>query len=115
MDYPFIKQGSDDYQSHVASLTGQESERQVSANTIRILLLEEQNTELREKQTPPPRSADQHQTYQVWYIQHVLIGVNVHLNNVCTTYFLGERNYSPMEQGISITAARRAKCDQAIL
>ena len=52
MDYPFIKQVSGDYHSHVASLTSEDSQKQVSANTIRILLLEEQNSELREKGLP---------------------------------------------------------------
>lgn len=64
MDYPFIKQVSGDYQSHIASMTSQDSERQISANTVRILLLEEQNTELREKRIPQMKTY-QHQTYQV--------------------------------------------------
>lgn len=48
MDYPFVKQSSESYSDHVASLTRQrESRKQITANTIRILLLEEQNNELR--------------------------------------------------------------------
>lgn len=48
MDYPFVKQTGEDYGSHVASIIQcQQSRRQITANTIRILLLEEQNSELR--------------------------------------------------------------------
>lgn len=48
MDYPFVKQSSEAYSDHVTSLTeSQVSRKQITANTIRILLLEEQNTELR--------------------------------------------------------------------
>ncbi len=48
MDYPFVKQTSENYSDHVTSiLQSQESRRQITANTIRILLLEEQNNELR--------------------------------------------------------------------
>ena len=64
MDYPFIKQVSGDYLTHIASLTGRDSERQVAANTVRILLLEEQNTELREKTVPQTQSSEG-QSYQV--------------------------------------------------
>ena len=64
MDYPFIKQVSGDYHSHIASLTRQDSEKQVSANTIRILLLEEQNSELREKRIPQ-RETKRGQSHQV--------------------------------------------------
>lgn len=49
MDYPFIKQTAEGYVSHIDSLSGRESQKQISANTIRILLLEEQNSELRHK------------------------------------------------------------------
>ena len=49
MDYPFVKQTSADYATHIASLSNKESQKQVSANTVRILLLEEQNSELRER------------------------------------------------------------------
>lgn len=49
MDYPFIKQTNENYSTHVTSLSSKESGRQISANTIRILLLEEQNSELRQK------------------------------------------------------------------
>lgn len=65
MDYPFVKQVDGDYRAHVASLTGQHCERQISANTIRILLLEEQNTELREKNLPQTQPNDESQSYQV--------------------------------------------------
>ena len=48
MDYPFVKQSSESYSDHVTSLTRRrESRKQITANTIRILLLEEQNHELR--------------------------------------------------------------------
>lgn len=48
MDYPFVGQTSATYSDHVTSLTqNQESRKQITANTIRILLLEEQNNELR--------------------------------------------------------------------
>jgi hypothetical protein len=48
MDYPFVKQTSEAYSDHISSLVGRvESRRQITANTIRILLLEEQNSELR--------------------------------------------------------------------
>lgn len=48
MDYPFVKQTGEGYESHVASIIqNQQSRRQITANTIRILLLEEQNSELR--------------------------------------------------------------------
>lgn len=43
-----MKQGSEAYSDHVTSLSKrQESRKQITANTIRILLLEEQNNELR--------------------------------------------------------------------
>ncbi len=48
MDYPFVKQSSEGYGDHLASLHGKRSQRQISANTVRILLLEDQNTELRQ-------------------------------------------------------------------
>ena len=50
MDYPFVKQTAEGYHRHVESMlaSGGESHRQISANTVRILLLEEQNGELRE-------------------------------------------------------------------
>ncbi len=47
--HPFIPQGSDSYQTYLASLSSKQSQRQISANTIRILLLEEQNSDLRGK------------------------------------------------------------------
>ena len=49
MDYPFIKQTNENYSTRITSLLSKESGRQISANTIRILLLEEQNSELRQK------------------------------------------------------------------
>ena len=49
MDYPFIKQTNENYSTRITSLSSKESGRQISANTIRILLLEEQNSELRQK------------------------------------------------------------------
>lgn len=43
-----MKQSSEAYDDHVTSLTeNKESRKQITANTIRILLLEEQNNELR--------------------------------------------------------------------
>ena len=65
MDYPFIKQMSGDYRAHISSLTGRESERQISANTVRILLLEEQNSELREKNIVPTTQSSEGLPYQV--------------------------------------------------
>ena len=65
MDYPFIKQMSGDYLAHISSLTGRESERQISANTVRILLLEEQNSELREKNIVPKTQSSEGLPYQV--------------------------------------------------
>lgn len=52
MDYPFVKQTAQNYTFHIDSLSGKESKKQISANTVRILLLEEQNTELRQKNLP---------------------------------------------------------------
>ena len=50
MDFPFVKQTEENYTDHVASLVqSQKSRKQISANTIRILLLEEQNSELRKR------------------------------------------------------------------
>lgn len=50
MDYPFVKQTEEEYGNHVASVIhSQRSRKQITANTIRILLLEEQNSELRNK------------------------------------------------------------------
>ncbi len=50
MDYPFVKQMEENYTDHVSSLVqNRQSRKQISANTIRILLLEEQNNELRKK------------------------------------------------------------------
>lgn len=65
MDYPFIKQVSGNYRAHISSLTGRDSERQISANTVRILLLEEQNTELREKNIIPKTQSSEGPPYQV--------------------------------------------------
>ena len=50
MDYPFVKQTSEDYPTHISLLKTSvaSSQKQISANTIRILLLEEQNTDLRQ-------------------------------------------------------------------
>ena len=78
MDYPFIKQVNSDYCSHVASLTGPDMERQISANTVRILLLEEQNTELRDKRISHVQSQpNQSQSYQVGIkLFSPLVGVN---------------------------------------
>ena len=57
MDYPFVKQTGKDYASHVTSIVErQQSRRQITANTIRILLLEEQNSELRSKSASEERS-----------------------------------------------------------
>ena len=67
MDYPYIKQVSGDYRAHISSLTSRDSERQISANTVRILLLEEQNTELREKATVPQLQSSEGRSYQVSY------------------------------------------------
>ena len=48
MDFPFVEQTSATYNDHVTSLVkNQKSRKQITANTIRILLLEEQNNELR--------------------------------------------------------------------
>ena len=44
-----MKQTDENYSTHITSLSSRESGRQISANTIRILLLEEQNSELRQK------------------------------------------------------------------
>ena len=45
-----MKQTVPDYRTHVKSLLqSNQSRKQISANTIRILLLEEQNNELRHK------------------------------------------------------------------
>lgn len=45
-----MKQTEEKYTNHLASLVqGRQSRKQISANTIRILLLEEQNNELRKK------------------------------------------------------------------
>ena len=50
MDYPFVKQTEENYANHVMSIVqNRQSRKQISANTIRILLLEEQNSELRKK------------------------------------------------------------------
>ncbi len=49
MDYPFVKQTSPGYTDHIKSLSAKESQKHISANTVRILLLEEQNSELRGK------------------------------------------------------------------
>ena len=49
MDYPFVRQTSESYVQHIRSLSARDSQRQISANTVRILLLEEQNSELRER------------------------------------------------------------------
>ena len=49
MDYPFVRQTSEGYVQHIWSLSARDSQRQISANTVRILLLEEQNSELRER------------------------------------------------------------------
>ncbi len=49
MDYPFVKQTRTDYVEHIQSLSTRDSQKQISANTVRILLLEEQNSELRER------------------------------------------------------------------
>ena len=66
MDYPFVKQVSGDYLAHISSLTSRDSERQISANTVRILLLEEQNTELRGKTNLVPQTmSNEGQAYQV--------------------------------------------------
>lgn len=49
VDYPSISHNSDSNgQSKSRVLSGQDSQRQISANTIRISLLEEQNSELRD-------------------------------------------------------------------
>ena len=69
MDYPFIKQVSDDYCAHISSLTGRDLERQISANTVRILLLEEQNTELREKNIIPKTQSSEGPPYQVCVVE----------------------------------------------
>lgn len=50
MDYPFKKQTDVNYRDHVTSLVAKKQIRQqVTANTIRICLLEEQNDELRHR------------------------------------------------------------------
>lgn len=72
MDYPFIKQVSGDYHAHISSLTGRESERQISANTVRILLLEEQNSELREKKIVPKTQSSEGLPYQVQCTMYVI-------------------------------------------
>lgn len=48
MEYPYIKPAAS--KDAIGAMTPLESQRQVSANTIRILLLEEQNSELRQQQ-----------------------------------------------------------------
>lgn len=52
MDYPFIKQTGENYDTHIASvIQNRQSRRQITANTVRIMMLEEQNNELRHKTT----------------------------------------------------------------
>ena len=46
VDYP--SSSDDSSQAHLASLSNRKSQERISANTIRILLLEEQNSELRQ-------------------------------------------------------------------
>lgn len=68
MDYPFVKQTRERYTNHVTSLIrSQQSQRQISANTIRILLLEEQNNELRHKtmREMKERSVSEPDTFKV--------------------------------------------------
>ena len=65
MDYPFLKQTGSDYRAHIASLSRRDSEKQISANTVRILLLEEQNIELREKAIISRSQSDEGGCYQV--------------------------------------------------
>ena len=61
MDYPFVKQTTEGYAEHIKSLTNSgESHRQITANTVRILLLEEQNCELREGVVPVMEAAKVH-------------------------------------------------------
>lgn len=48
MEYPYIKPSTS--KGKMGDMTQLESQRQVSANTIRILLLEEQNADLRQQQ-----------------------------------------------------------------
>lgn len=48
MEYPYIKPSTS--KDKIGDMTSLESQRQVSANTIRILLLEEQNADLRQQQ-----------------------------------------------------------------
>ena len=70
MDYPFVKQVSGNYRAHISSLTRRDSEKQILANTVRILLLEEQNTELREKTATiilHTQQASEGHPYQVGY------------------------------------------------
>ena len=64
MDYPFVKQTSENYSTHIAGLSGKVTQKQISANTIRILLLEEQNAELREK-VVHPRQPEKKGRFQV--------------------------------------------------
>lgn len=71
MDYPFVKQTSAGYIDHVQSLSTKESQKQVSANTVRILLLEEQNSELREKSVVELRDSRTASATQVSVIMSV--------------------------------------------
>ncbi len=50
MDFPFVEQTGLDYKDSIANLIqNQQLRQQITANTVRILLLEEQNNELRYK------------------------------------------------------------------
>ncbi len=65
MDYPFVKQTSASYTDHIQSLSAKSSHKHISANTVRILLLEEQNSELREKGTTELRERETSSAAQV--------------------------------------------------
>lgn len=71
MDFPFLKQTSDDYSTHIASLSGRESQKQISANTVRILLLEEQNSELRQRTVAATQMAREKQMRRFQVCVHV--------------------------------------------
>lgn len=49
MDYPFVKETEAAKASWDFSVVHKQSQKQIAANTVRILLLEEQNKKLREK------------------------------------------------------------------
>ena len=74
VDYPSLPHSSDSNgQSKRHTLSAQESQKQISANTIRILLLEEQNSELRESLQNQTRNTSKSICKAEWDITTLMV------------------------------------------